>query len=162
MQSCFGFFFFFLLFWPHTNLQNLWQIIHQHLKYLVKVVVIIIKSKLWLNWLFFGPINLGIWFHFSLTTRRTDRSSRLNFGKFTKNSCPRESFLIKLQASSLQLSLKKTLYRSFPVNFAKFLRTTFLQDISGACCRTYQNPLSLLVITSHRRSYKTELYVYGF
>ena len=42
------------------------------------------------------------------------------------------SFLIKLQASGLQLYLKKRLWhRCFPVNFVKFLRTPFLQNTSG-------------------------------
>ena len=43
-----------------------------------------------------------------------------------EHTCAIISFLIKLQASALQLFLKKRLwYRCFPVNFAKFLRTTF-------------------------------------
>ena len=46
-----------------------------------------------------------------------------------ENTCARVSFLIKLQARPL---LKKRLWhRCFPVNFAKFLRTPFLQNTSG-------------------------------
>ena len=46
-----------------------------------------------------------------------------------KNTCARVSFLIKLQAWSLQLYLKKRLWhRCFPVNFAKFLTTPFLTE----------------------------------
>ena len=42
-----------------------------------------------------------------------------------ENTCGRVSFLIKLQ-------LKKRLWhRCFPVNFARFLRTPFLQNTSG-------------------------------
>ena len=43
-----------------------------------------------------------------------------------ENTCARGSFLIYLQTSTL---LKKRLrYRCFPVNFAKFLRTTFFYE----------------------------------
>ena len=48
-----------------------------------------------------------------------------------ENTCARVSYLIKLQAPPATL-LKKTLWhRCFPVNFAKFLRTLFLQNTSG-------------------------------
>ena len=40
----------------------------------------------------------------------------------------RVSFLIKLQASDIQFFKKDLWQRSFPVNFAKFLRTTFLTE----------------------------------
>ena len=43
-----------------------------------------------------------------------------------KNTCARVSFLIKLQASGLW-------YRCFSVNFAKFLRTLFLQNTFRCC-----------------------------
>ena len=46
-----------------------------------------------------------------------------------EGTCVRFSFLIKLQASGLQLSLKKQLrHRCFPINFLKFLRTPFLME----------------------------------
>ena len=45
-----------------------------------------------------------------------------------ESTCARDSFLIKLQATLLKKSLW---HRSFPVNFAKFLRTAFLQNTSG-------------------------------
>ena len=49
-----------------------------------------------------------------------------------EDTCARVSFLIKLQASGLQLYLKKRLWRRcFPVNIEKFLRTPFLQNTSG-------------------------------
>ena len=42
---------------------------------------------------------------------------------------PESLFLMKLQASGLQLYLKKRFWhRFFPVNFVKFLRTLFLQN----------------------------------
>ena len=48
------------------------------------------------------------------------------------DACVTVSLLIKLQASDLQLYLKNRLWhRCFPVNFAKFLRTPFLQSNSG-------------------------------
>ena len=45
-----------------------------------------------------------------------------------ENICARVSFLIKLKALGCRLW-----YRCFPVNFVKFLRTPFLQNISGDC-----------------------------
>ena len=48
-----------------------------------------------------------------------------------ENTCVRESFLIKLQASGVRPAtlIRKTLwYRCFPVNFAKFLRTPFFKE----------------------------------
>ena len=47
-----------------------------------------------------------------------------------ENPCARVSFLKKLQTSGLQLYLKETLVQVFSVNFAKFLRTPFLQNTS--------------------------------
>ena len=50
-----------------------------------------------------------------------------------ENNCARVSFLIKLHACQ-QLYYKMRLWRRcFPVNFAKFLRTLFLQNTSGGC-----------------------------
>ena len=47
-----------------------------------------------------------------------------------ENICAESFFLIKLQ--TLGNSIKKRFWhRCFPVNFAKFLRTTFLQNTSG-------------------------------
>ena len=44
-----------------------------------------------------------------------------------ENTCARASFLIKLPAV-----LKKSLqHKCFPINFANFLRTLFLQNTSG-------------------------------
>ena len=40
-------------------------------------------------------------------------------------------FSIKLRASGLQLEKKRPWHRCFPVNFAKFLRTSFLQNTFG-------------------------------
>ena len=51
-----------------------------------------------------------------------------------ENTCARLSFLIKLQVLGLRpaaLLKKKLWYRRFPVNLAKFLRTTFLQNTVG-------------------------------
>ena len=48
--------------------------------------------------------------------------------KLSGNTCVWVSFLIKLQASSLQILLKKWFWDiCFPMNFAKFLRTTLLK-----------------------------------
>ena len=55
-----------------------------------------------------------------------------NFAKFTGKHCARVSFLIKLQDwGAANLLKKKIWHRCFPVNFAKFLRTPFLQNTSG-------------------------------
>ena len=56
-----------------------------------------------------------------------------NLSKFTESTCARVSFLIKLQASGLQLYWKRFWLRCFPMNFEKFLRTPFLQNTSGGC-----------------------------
>ena len=48
-----------------------------------------------------------------------------------ENTCGRDFFLIKLQASGLQLYYKKDPGTCFPVNFVKFLRATFLRNTSG-------------------------------
>ena len=51
-----------------------------------------------------------------------------------ENTCDRVSFLIKLQAYGLRpvtLLKKRRCHRCFPMNFAKFLRTPFLQNTSG-------------------------------
>ena len=47
-----------------------------------------------------------------------------------ENTCAKVSFLIKLQARPAVLLKKRLWHRCFPVNFAKFLRATFLQNIS--------------------------------
>ena len=43
-----------------------------------------------------------------------------------ENNCARVPFLIKFQASPATLLKKRLGHRSFPVNFAKFLRTPFI------------------------------------
>ena len=49
-----------------------------------------------------------------------------------ENTCARVSYLIKLQTPRAATLLKKRLWhRCFPVNFAKFLRTSFLQSTYG-------------------------------
>ena len=54
-----------------------------------------------------------------------------NFAKFTGKHLCRSLFLIKLEASTCNLIKKETLAQVFFVNFAKFLRTLFLQNTSG-------------------------------
>ena len=48
-----------------------------------------------------------------------------------EKTCARVSFLIKLQAPATLLK-KRLWYWCFPVDFAKFLRTPFLQNIPGS------------------------------
>ena len=47
-----------------------------------------------------------------------------------KSTCARVSFLIKLQHQTCNFIKKRVRHRCFPVNFAKFLRTSFLQNTS--------------------------------
>ena len=55
-----------------------------------------------------------------------------NFAKFTGKSLCQSLFLNKVAGLRPAILLKKSLWhRCFPVNFAKFLRTPFLQNISG-------------------------------
>ena len=51
-----------------------------------------------------------------------------NFANLQENTCTRVSFLIKLQAGPATLLKKRLWHRCFPVNFAKFLRTTFFTE----------------------------------
>ena len=48
-----------------------------------------------------------------------------------ENTCVRVSFVNKIIGWGPQLYLKRDWRRCFPVNFAKFLRTPFLQNTSG-------------------------------
>ena len=60
-------------------------------------------------------------------------------------TCARDSFLIKLQVWPVTLSKKSLWHRCFPVNFAKFLRTSFLQNSSGGCfCKLQVNKKKLV------------------
>ena len=51
-----------------------------------------------------------------------------------ENTLVKASFLIKLQASVCNFIKSKTLAESFSVNFAKFLRTPFLQNTFDCFC----------------------------
>ena len=65
-----------------------------------------------------------------------------------ENTYVRVSFLIKLQASGLQLYLKRRLWhRCFTVNVAKFLRTPFLQNSSGRLEKFFKNSCYFVTIT---------------
>ena len=60
------------------------------------------------------------------------KSALRNFAKFTGKHLCHSLFCIKVAGLRLQLYLKKRLWqRFFPVNFAKFLRTPFLQNTYG-------------------------------
>ena len=55
-----------------------------------------------------------------------------NFAKFTGKRLCQSLFLNKVEGLSPSTLSKKWLWhRCFPVNFAKFLRTPFLQNTSG-------------------------------
>ena len=62
-----------------------------------------------------------------------------------ENTYARDSFLIELQARPATLLRKSLWYRCFPVNFAKFLRTPFLQNTSGR----------LLLLFPHKTAYSS-------
>ena len=55
----------------------------------------------------------------------------INYAKFTGKHLCQSLFLNKVQAPPATLLKKRLWYRCFPVNFAKFVETTFLQDTSG-------------------------------
>ena len=64
----------------------------------------------------------------ALQKRRSQKFRKID----RKTPVPESPFLIKLQAQACNFILKKRLWhRCFPVNFAKFLRTPFLQNTSG-------------------------------
>ena len=57
-----------------------------------------------------------------------------NFAKFTGKSLCQSLFLNKVAGLRPATLLKKSLWhRCFPVNFAKFIRTSFLQNTLGGC-----------------------------
>ena len=51
-----------------------------------------------------------------------------NLQNLQENTCARVSFLIKLKAEACNFIKKETLAQVFLVNFAYFLRTTFLTE----------------------------------
>ena len=86
---------------------------------------------------YFRPLNIAKSLR---TAQNTSRSSRLqmfftlkSFANFKRKHLCWSLFLKNLQAEGLQLYLKRLQYRYFPVKFAKFLRTPFLQNTSGEC-----------------------------
>ena len=58
-------------------------------------------------------------------------------------SISQNKYIWRLQACRLNLSKKRLWHRCFTMNFAKFLRTTFLQNTSGGCFHS----ISILLIT---------------
>ena len=61
-----------------------------------------------------------------------------NFAKFTGKHLCQRLFLNKVAGLRPATLLKKSFWhRCFPVNFAKFLRTPFLQNTSGGCFWTF-------------------------
>ena len=64
------------------------------------------------------------------------------FAKFTRNTCARVSFLIKLQASAFNFVKKETLAQVFSCKFCKFSKNTFFIEnlrvtASGICFCSY-------------------------
>ena len=72
-----------------------------------------------------------------------------------ENICARDSSLKTLQAEPATLLKKRFQHRCFPVNFAKFLRTHFLQNTSGWLLLT--DPTFTLSLNLVYKSYKNEL-----
>ena len=82
-----------------------------------------------------------------------EKSVLRNFAKFTGNTCAVVSFFNKVAGMRPATLLKKRLrHRCFPVNFAKFLRTSFLKNTSG---RLLLDQIS--VTTCHCVSWETKL-----
>ena len=73
--------------------------------------------------------------HYYFRSSHLRCSVKKMFLEISQNSqeitCGRDSFLIKFQARPATLLKKRLWYRSFPVNFVRFLRTPFLQNTSG-------------------------------
>ena len=59
-----------------------------------------------------------------------------------EKTCARASFLIKLQTQAVALLNKRLWHRLFRVNFAKFLRTPFLQNASRRLLLTFERVLN--------------------
>ena len=74
-----------------------------------------------------------------------------SFTKFTEKHQCRSLFLNKVAGLSLTLLKKRLWHRCFPVNFAKFLRTPFLQNTSkplhSKLIKTYRKLLFLPTLT---------------
>ena len=64
-----------------------------------------------------------------------------------ENTCSRVSFLIELQAETCSFLKKILWHRCFPLNFAKFLRTPFLQNTSGRLllCMVYKSRVCFIL-----------------
>ena len=70
-----------------------------------------------------------------------------NFAKFTGKHLCQSLFSDKFSDLRLASSLKTRLWhRPFPMNFAKFLRTRFLQNTSGGCFCINKYFISLLIL----------------
>ena len=99
-------------------------------KYIFYCTPYVFEIKYSIQYFFLHVFHLHIRFHFMIPSSAEAvvwRCSVKNvFLKISQNSlednCVRVSFLIKLQGDAWQ--------RCFPVSFAKFLRTPFLQNIS--------------------------------
>ena len=83
-----------------------------------------------------------------------------------ENTRARVSFLIKLQAAPATSLKRRLWHRCFPVNFAKFLRTSFFTEhlwwlllyIRPLCLRSHCiNNSSKLLLSAHRISYQVVL-----
>ena len=90
------------------------------------------------HWLKRGSYQLGIFLFVSETYFQKQpvevfykNGVLKKFVKFTENTCARVSFLIKLLALPQTLLKRRLWHRFFPVDFAKFLRTPFLQNTTG-------------------------------
>ena len=85
-----------------------------------------ISIVLLLSW---TPKTLKLFYFRSSHRRCSEKKVFLEISQnLQENTCARDYFLIKLQAFLLKKSLRQ---RCFSVNFAKFLRITFLQNNSG-------------------------------
>ena len=62
--------------------------------------------------------------------------------KSQENTCVRVSFLINCMPQACNFIKKEALVQCFPVNFAKFLRTPFLQNTSRRLLLTFKRVLN--------------------
>ena len=86
----------------------------------------IIKTKYWIEFKFCGKLG-----YIGRSSHRRCSVRKNVLRNFAKNTCARVSFLIKLQAKPATLLKKRLWHRCFSANYAKFLKTPFLQNTSG-------------------------------
>ena len=84
------------------------------------------------TWSFLIRTNITSKYRSSRPVEFCEKGVVRNFAKSIKKRLGQSPFLTNLQAKGTLLK-KRLWHMCFPVNFAKFLRTSFLQNTSGGC-----------------------------